>query len=470
MSPEELRRVIDDPAVRGQVAATELVRTLLERIEKAQPRLRAFVTVRADEALAEARRIDAARAAGRRLPLDGLPVAVKDNIDVAGIPATAGSRLFAERIAASDAEVIARLRSAGAILIGKTNLHELAFGATCRNEAFGAVVNPWHAGRIPGGSSGGSGVALAADLCVGAIGTDTGGSVRLPAAFTGVTGLRPTRGAVSNRGVQPVARSLDTVGPMARSAADVAALLEAIAGFDAADPDAVEQPPPDPGALAGGVDGLRIGLPVPFFSDGLHPDVEGAVRRAAAALSELGADVREVSLPGAARAADACGLVIKVEALALHERDLANRPELFEEGTRRRLELARELTAVELARLLQLAAGWRAELRAAFRAVDLLLTPTTPGPPPASDGETVATTAAVVPFTHAFSLGEVPSLSLPCGFDRDGLPIGLQLAGPWWSDYLLLRVARRYQETTDWHLRRPAMAQPSDSISSAAVV
>ena len=377
-----------------------------------------------------------------RFALDGMPVAVKDNVDVAGVLSTAGSRLHAGRVAQHDAPVVARLKSAGAVIVGKTNLHELAFGATSRNEAFGTVVNPWDAGHIPGGSSGGSGSAVAADLCVGAIGTDTGGSIRLPAAFCGVSGLRPTFGAVSTTGVLPVARSLDTVGPLARSAADLGSLFAALA-----DTSAVPSRP---------VAGLRIGVPTSLFFEAVDPEVARCVREATDELAHLGVTVDPLDLPGAAAASEACGTLIRSEALAVHERDLAERPELFEDGTRRRLALAHGVGADELARVRRLAAAWRECVRRAFERVDVVLTPTTPVPAPATLGaDTITTTAAVVPFTHVFSLALVPSLSLPCGFTSGGLPVGVQLAARDGGEPILLRLAAAYQGVTDWHLRRP---------------
>jgi aspartyl-tRNA(Asn)/glutamyl-tRNA(Gln) amidotransferase subunit A len=442
VTDDEARALVDDPALRGSCSAVDVAEGFLERIERAQSRLNAFITVTPELALVAAREVDAARARGTPLPLDGMPVAVKDNVDVAGAPSTAGSRLYAERVAERDSPVVTCLRAAGAVIVGKTNLHELAFGATCLNEAFGTVVNPWDATRIPGGSSGGSGVAVAADLCVGAIGTDTGGSIRLPAAFCGVAGLRPTFGTVSTDGVLPVARSLDTVGPLARSAADLVSLYAVLADVPAVDP--------------GPVAGLRVGLPTSFFFDAVDSEVERRVTEAAGVVQSLGATVGAVDLPGAAAASEACGILIRSEALGVHQRDLAERPELFENGTRRRLALARGVTAGDLARVRRLATDWRECLRLAFEQVDVVLTPTTPAPAPASGGaDTIATTAAVVPFTHAFSLALVPSVSLPCGLTSDGLPVGVQLAAPDRSELLLLRVAAALQGVTDWHLRRP---------------
>ena len=229
MTDDEIRALVDDPALRSAVPAVELAEAFLERLEGAQT-VHAMITITPELALAQARDVDERRSRGQRLALDGMPIVIKDNIDVAGVPTTVGSRLFADRTPTDDAEVTLRLREAGAVILGKANMHELAFGATSANDAFGAVVNPAAPDRIPGGSSGGSGAAVAADLCLAAIGTDTGGSVRLPASLCGVSGIRPTYGAVSNRGVQPVCASLDTVGALARAVTDVRSLLAVLAG------------------------------------------------------------------------------------------------------------------------------------------------------------------------------------------------------------------------------------------------
>jgi aspartyl-tRNA(Asn)/glutamyl-tRNA(Gln) amidotransferase subunit A len=441
VTDDEARAFVDDPAVRRAIPAVEAAEGFLARVERAQPRLRAFVTVTHETALADARRVDAARARRSPLPLDGLPVGVKDNVDLGGVPTTVGSRLFAGRVAERDAPALARLRAAGVVVLGKTNLHELAFGATSRNETFGAVVNPWSSGRIPGGSSGGSGVAVAADLCVAAVGTDTGGSIRLPAAFCGVAGLRPTPGAVPLEGVFPVSTTLDTLGPLARSVADVAALHGVAA--------ATVSP------LVPRLRGLRVGLPEPFFFDGLDTELLAALEDAAAVMRDLGAAVASVAMPGGAEAAEACGALIRAEALAVHEADLRERPELFEEGTRRRLALA-TTHPDELRRLHERHRAWRAAVAAVLAEVDLLLCPATPGPPPlTAEADTVATTAAVTPFTFALSLAGVPVAAIPCGFTAAGLPLALQLAGPPGAEGAVLGAAAAYQEATAWHRARP---------------
>jgi aspartyl-tRNA(Asn)/glutamyl-tRNA(Gln) amidotransferase subunit A len=452
VTDDDVRALIDDPSRRGEVLAVEFAEALLERVDRLQPKLRALITVTADLALQDARRVDTHRGSGDRLALDGMPVVVKDNVDVAGAPTTVGSRLFAGRTPAVDAEVTRRLRAAGAVILGKANMHELAFGGTSRNETFGHVLNPAAPERIPGGSSGGSGAAVAADLCVASIGTDTGGSVRLPASLCGVSGLRPTFGAVSNRGVQPVSRSLDTVGPLARSAEDVYAMLEAIIGFDPHDPSSVDRRVDL--AAAASVDGLRIGIVDSLF-DASDPAVAACVRGAADAFRELGAALTSVELPDAADAVDVCGRLIKAEALAVYRDDLTNHPDLLEEGTRRRLSLAATTTAFDLAHLHAELRRWVDTMRAVFDVVDLLLLPTIPvEAPAAADADTVETTAAVIPHTHLLSLALIPSLSIPCGVSTGGAPVGAMLAARAWHDGLVLRAGAAFQSITDWHRRR----------------
>jgi aspartyl-tRNA(Asn)/glutamyl-tRNA(Gln) amidotransferase subunit A len=456
VTDDEIRSAIDDPAARQDTTAVALTEAFLARIAVDGSRLRAMITVTDELALADARRVDEARARGARLPLDGMALVVKDNVDLAGVRTTIGSRQFADRIADEDAPVVERLRRAGAVTLGKANMHEVAFGATSLNHAFGAVVNPWDDGIIAGGSSGGSGAAVAADLCIGAIGTDTGGSVRIPASCCGVSGLRPTFGAVSTRGVFPVSWTLDTVGPLARAVDDVAALHAAMAGFDPDDPRSIERPLPKHVDEPLSVAGLRVGIPHGFFFEQADAEIAAAVLAAADALVGLGARLVEIALPGAADAAAACGPIVWAEALAVHRDRLDSSPELFEDGTRRRLALARSLTAVDLALLQQRMFDWQRTIRRVFESADVLLTPTLPVAPPAvEEAETIATTARVVPFTFPFSLARTPALSLPCGFTEGGHPIGLQLVAPWWRDELVLGVGAAYQRSTDWHRRRP---------------
>jgi aspartyl-tRNA(Asn)/glutamyl-tRNA(Gln) amidotransferase subunit A len=453
VTEDEVRALVDEPARRAEISAVELAELFLERLESAQPRLHAMITLTPELALEGARRADDTRAAGERLPLDGLPLVLKDNIDVAGVRTTVGSRLFEGRVATQDAEVTMRLRAAGAVILGKANLHELAFGATSRNETFGQVVNPAAPDRIPGGSSGGSGAAVAADLCIAAIGTDTGGSVRLPASLCGVSGLRPTYGAVSNRGVQPVSSSLDTVGPLARSVASLRAVLAAMSGHD----------PGDPGSLADTLEltrrpvsgGLRVGV-VESLVERSDRDVAVCVREACEAVRGLGASLVCVELEGWERAVEACGRLIKSEALAVYLDALESDSDLLEAGTRRRLRIAADVAPSELEALRRERTRWTSEVEETLGAVDVLLLPTIPVQAPLAEGaDTVETTAEVVPYTHLLSFAHAPSLSVPCGVDRAGAPVGVQLAAARRRDGLLLDVGEAVQAVTGWHRRRP---------------
>lgn len=460
LTHDEIGRLIDEPAVRGEVSATEVAETLLARIDSCQSFINAFVSVTPELALADAQRVDAAREAGKPLPLDGLPLAVKDNIAVAGVVTTMASRFFLENVAKRDAEVVDRLRAAGAVVLGKTNLHEFAFGATTANPPpFGICRNPWDLGRTPGGSSGGSGAALAADLCFAALGTDTGGSIRIPAALNGVSGLRPTFGSISNRGVFHVAATFDTVGPMARDAREVARLHELMTGFDPADARAVEHAPPAVEIPGRGIAGLRIGIPTGFFFEAIEPEVEGCVRSAAATLADLGATVSEIELDADKSLCAAAAVIVRSEALALHRERFDTQPELFGEEIRRRFEIGGELKAWELAASLQLIYEWRRSLRAIFRQVDVVLTPATRIVAPRIEGaESVATSWDLTYFTYPWSCAGVPVLSIPCGFGAEGLPVGMQLVTSDWQERLLFRAAFAYQEVTDWHRQRAPLA------------
>lgn len=463
MRHDDLERLIDDPAERAEAGASELLELVLARIASEQPHVNAYVTVMEDQARADARAVDGRRARGQDPgPLAGLPMALKDNIDAAGAPATRGSDFFRTRVPRDDAEVTRRLRGAGAVIVGKAALHEFAYGATTNNLHFGACRNPWDLARVPGGSSGGSGVAVAADLCVAALGTDTGGSVRIPAALNGVSALRPTYGAVSNRGVFPISASLDTVGPMARSIADVARVMATIAGYDREDPWAIEHDLPDPLAgLDGGMAKVRIGVPASFFLEDVDPAIARNTLEVAETLAGLGAEVREVAVPGAESAVDTATVLIRAEALGLHRERLEREPERFGEDVRRRLELGRSIDGAELAQAIARMRGWRARMLGVFDRVDLLLTPATPvSAPLIDDAEMIETTARLTRFTYAWSLAWLPAAAVPSGLDDHGLPTGVQLAAAPWCDALALRAGHALQQATSHHLLRPPRAGP----------
>jgi aspartyl-tRNA(Asn)/glutamyl-tRNA(Gln) amidotransferase subunit A len=444
-----------------KLSPIELTEACLERIAAVDARVRAFITVTREEALATAQQAANAIARGNyKGPLHGIPIALKDLFDTAGVHTTAGSKILAERVPTEDAEATARLKAAGAIILGKLNMHEFAFGATGVNHHFGGAHNPWALDRMTGGSSSGSGAAVAAGMALGALGTDTGGSIRIPSSLCGVTGLKPTYGRVSRRGVVPLSWSLDHVGPMARSAADAALILKAIAGRDPGDGTSGEEPVPDyTKTLADTrLKGLRIGVPDSFFFDNVDAESLEAIRAALFLLRDMKAQVDEVSLPHVAEASTAMAAIMLPEALAYHRRWLAERPDDYGQDVRGRLELAAlfpAVTYVEAQRLRTLVSEeWRSSV---FDRFDLLAVPTTPVPAPPLDDDDLRTTLTLGRFTGAFNLTGLPAISVPCGFTSGGLPIGLQLVGRWWEEATVLRVAHAYQQATDWHKRTPPL-------------
>jgi aspartyl-tRNA(Asn)/glutamyl-tRNA(Gln) amidotransferase subunit A len=443
-----------------EVSPVELTRACLDRVEAIDTRLNAFITVTAEQALESALAAESEIAAGRyRGQLHGIPVAVKDLFDVAGVVTTAGSKMLRDNVAAAESGAVERLREAGAVILGKLNMHEFAYGATGVNPHFGPARNPWNTGRITGGSSSGSGAAVAGRECFAALGTDTGGSIRIPASLCGITGLKPTFGRVSRRGVVPLSWSLDHAGPMARTAEDCALVLQALAGKDPQDASSADEPVPDyVTALNGGVKGLRIGVPREFFFDNVDPDVESAVREAIEVLRKLSASVREVSLPHIAEASAALTAIMLPEALAYHQQRLAERPDDYGEDVRFRLELGATFTAVHYVQGQRFrertVREWRDEV---FSQVDLLAMPTTLTT--AVDIETgdLSATFKLIRNTNPLNLLGVPAISVPCGFTEGGLPVGLQLAGCWWDEATVLQAAHAYQGATDWHARRPPL-------------
>ena len=444
----------------GEVGSVEATEAYLERIELLDGDIGAFLTVDAEGALEQARAADQALATGRTLgPLHGLPVSLKDNIDTAGLRTTVGSALFADRVPDVDAEVTRRLRLAGAVLLGKVALHELAYGATTQNEHFGSCRNPWDRERIPGGSSGGSGAAVAGGLCAAALGTDTGGSVRIPAALNGVSGVRPTAGLVSIRGVYPITWTLDTVGPIARAVSDLAVFLDVLAGYDPADPQSLDVPSrPSADALGLGAEGVSVGIPRNFFFEDVDEDVARLVRAAAEVFAALGADLEEIELPGADTAVAAAKTIIQAEAFAIHAPTLREQPELFGADVRRRLQRGASITGADYAEQRERARSWRRTVENAFERVDLILSPATGTTATPIGSDMIETTERLVRLTYGWSLAGIPALAVPCGFSDDGLPVGLQLAAPRFGESALIRVGAAYQRATDWHLSEPVRA------------
>ena len=455
---------------RKKVSPVELTQACLARIAKLNPTLNAFITVTADAALAQAREAEAEVKRGKwRGPLHGIPLALKDLFDTAGVRTTAASALFKDRVPTEDAEVVRRLKAAGAVLVGKTNMHEFAYGGTSVTSYFGAVHNPWDPGHIAGGSSGGSAAAVAAELCYGALGSDTAGSIRLPAAFCGVPGLKPTYGLVSTRGVIPLSWSLDHVGPMTRTVADAAVLLQAIAGYDAAETSSEQIAIPDySAAVRGKVSSMRLGVPRDFFFAGLDPEIDAAVKEALAVLGKLTASVRDITLPADAQASGQEKLraaVRSAEAYAYHAEYVTKTPELYQAETLGRLRADREIGTITYIQARNELARIRRNFGRAFESVDAMVTPTTPVSPP-TIAEVISNSTKAVEFTvinirntSPFDVYGVPTISIPCGFTAAGLPIGLQISGPHGAEATVLRIAHAYEQATEWHKRRPGVGR-----------
>ena len=387
-------------------------------------------------------RVIRARQAGSRLPLDGMTLVVKDNIDVGGVPGTVGSAHFRQRRPARDAFVVHKIRRAGGVLLGTANLHELAFGGTSDNPYFGAVRNPWAPDRIAGGSSGGSAVAVAAGWSTAALGTDTGGSVRCPASMTGITGLRPTFGSISSEGVFPLARTFDTVGFLARSAANIKQLMMA-SGWH--------------GATSQTSGGVRIGLPSnPYFSDVADSTLLSAVGGIADILEARGHTVCAIEVPAPEQCDRVARQLVRTEAYALHQERLAVSPENFGPDVRRRLLLGGELDPAAIVGLRQQRRQLAAKMKALFASVDFLLLPTVPVLPAlVGQGDMIEVTERNLAFTYLWGVAGLPAISFPCGFSSEGLPVGAQLVGPPGSDRSLCDLVRMVQAETTWHERRP---------------
>jgi aspartyl-tRNA(Asn)/glutamyl-tRNA(Gln) amidotransferase subunit A len=447
---------------RRELSPVDLCRALLARCERLEPRLNAFITLAPERILAEARAAEQELRSGRvRGPLHGVPVAVKDLCWTRGERTTGGSKVLGDFIPDEDAGVVARLRAAGAIVFGKTNTPEFAYGPLDRYH-YGVTRNPWDPGRFPGGSSMGAAVALAAGLVPGALGSDTGGSIRNPATWSSVTGLKPTYGRVPLRGVVPLATSLDHVGPMARSARDCALLLGGIAGHDPADPTSADVPVPDyAGALGRPLRGLRAAVPRRYFWDALPADIAAAVEDGFAELRRLGVELLDVEIPEWPAAADAALVLIRCEAAAEYRSVLEKRGDELIPQVRERLEAGLATSAPDYVDALRAGQRLRSALARLFAQVDLLALPGRDQLAPLMDeGGHHSDGLSKRSFTSPLNIAGLPALTFPCGFSPEGLPIGLQLAGRAWDEPLLLRVADAYQQATDWHTRRPPLAAP----------
>jgi aspartyl-tRNA(Asn)/glutamyl-tRNA(Gln) amidotransferase subunit A len=449
----------------GKISAAEATQACLDRIARLDSRLRTFITLDGAGALARARALDVDLAAGRRRgPLHGVPLAYKDLCHVSGLPTSCGTRSAEYFTSATECTAVARLAAAGAVTLGKLNMSELALGPFGDNPHHGNVDNPWKPGHVSGGSSSGSGAAVAAGLALGALGSDTGGSIRLPAACCGIVGLKPTYGRVSRAGAMPLSWSLDHLGPMARTVRDTALMLEIIAGRD--EHDATSSPRPV-GALVAALDrppvGVRVAMPENYYFDGVTPEVRAAVETAARVLAALGVRVQPLRLPDPATATDVANILARAESAAIHTRVLRERPHELGAAVRSRLEVGLHISAHDYLQAGRLRARLTREFVAeVFAEVDAVLAPAIPEPAPAlavvtagSADEVVHRMSRFSRLTRPFNVLGLPVITLPCGASADGRPLGLQIVGRPFDESTVLRLAHAYEQATDWHLHRP---------------
>lgn len=446
----------------GELSPVTLTQAYLDRIAAVDGRLDSYVTLTAERALSQARAAAAEIAAGRyRGPLHGIPIALKDLYDTAGIRTTAMSRVTPDRIPDEDATTVARLDAAGAILLGKLAMHEFALGGPDFTSLFPPARNPWNTEHMPGGSSSGSGAAVAAGLCMGALGSDTGGSIRGPAALCGIAGIKPTFGRVSNYGVVPLSWSQDHCGPMTWTVADCAIMLQAIAGYDPKDPTTADVPVPDYlAALRAGVRGLTIGVPREYFYEaapGVDPQVIAAAERGLETLSELGAEIRDVAIPHIRYAQTANQVIMMSEAYSYHEANLKTRRHDYGDLVRQRFLLGGLLTASDYNQALRMRRLIKDEMAAALQQSDVLVTPTYAAPAPKIEGYAGATTLTQPSFTGPFNLSGLPAVSTPSGLSDDGLPMGFQVVGRPFDEATALRVAYAYEQAARFIDRRPPL-------------
>ncbi|HIP95715.1 MAG TPA: Asp-tRNA(Asn)/Glu-tRNA(Gln) amidotransferase subunit GatA [Anaerolineae bacterium] len=468
----------------GEISALELTTAAIDRILQVDNEVKAFLTLTPEQALEQARQADARRDAGKDTPLLGIPLAIKDVICTEGIPTTCGSKILENFIPPYSATVVERLRAAGAVILGKTNTDEFAMGSSTENSAYFTTHNPWDLNRVPGGSSGGSAAAIAADECLGALGSDTGGSVRQPAALCGVVGIKPTYGRVSRYGLVAFASSLDQIGSFGKDVTDCALLLSVISGYDPRDATSVNRPVPDyQAALLPDVRGMRLGVPREYFIEGMQPEVETAVRAAVDLLAEMGAEIVDISLPHTEHALPVYYIIAPAEASAnLARYDGIKYGFSFPDATdvwdayrkTRQYGFGAEVKRRIMLGTYALSAGYydayylkaqqvrtliKQDFDRAFELCDVIVCPTAPTTAfkigEKADDPLQMYLSDV--FTLSASLAGLPGLSLPCGFDGEGLPIGLQIMGQTFDEPTVLRVAYAYEQATDWHTRAPTL-------------
>ncbi len=451
---------LDSPTGNGPaVLATALA---LANIRRWNPVINAMITVTAESARLRAAELDRAEKNGEwRGLLHGLTVNLKDNIDLAGVPTTAASKILKDNVPSRNAFVTDRLLGNGAVILGKANLHEWVFGPTSQSQHFGPVLNPWNPKHIPGGSSGGSGASVASGMAVVSIGSDTAGSIRMPASFNGVAGLRPTVGRVSGRGSLGVSAPFDVLGPLARRVADVARVFSVIAGYDPEDPISVDTPVPNflP-TLGAPIKGMRIGMMRRWFFDDLHPDLAVAMERALAVFRELGVEIVEVDLGDVEHAQQVMTFgIVMADAMEVHRARIAEREADYGKDVLMRIRIGESVTGVQYAEGLRWIERWRQRLRGIFKDVDALISPTTPRPAPAIEGLDFAKAIREIPrFSCVYPAAGIPSLAVPCGFTADELPLSLELAGPAFGEPQILQLGHAFQCATDHHLTTPMLA------------
>jgi aspartyl-tRNA(Asn)/glutamyl-tRNA(Gln) amidotransferase subunit A len=444
--------------LRGKkISSQELAEACYRQIERLNQKLNAFITV-----------IDMQDALNAQLPvgngsssnaLRGIPLAVKDLFDTAGIRTTAGSKFFAENIPPEDAFVVEKLKQAGGLILGKTNTHEIALGVTGNNPHYGTARNPWDTTRIPGGSSSGSAIAVATGMALGALGTDTGGSIRIPASLCGIVGFKPTFGRVSVRGVFPLSWNLDHVGPLTKCVKDAAVILQVISLYDPMDPSSIKMLAGDYlSHLLDDVTGRKIALGLGDYMESADPEVLSAVRESVPVFESVGCKVQEVNMDWLREAALANKTMIQSDGAAVHRDRLREHPEMFGEDIRRRLEDGANTTSTEYILARRTQTEIRKRFEQFFESYDFLITPTTPIPAPTIEGhDAVEQAGRLTRFTAPFNLAGLPALSLPCGFTKEGLPIGLQIISRAWADAKVLNAGYAFEQATEWHNRVPSV-------------
>jgi aspartyl-tRNA(Asn)/glutamyl-tRNA(Gln) amidotransferase subunit A len=451
---------VSDLIRKGELSPLDLVNVCLDRIAKLNPRLNAFITVTGEQAQKQASLLEAEVKEGSwRGPLHGIPIGLKDLYETGGVRTTCGTTFFAKYIPREDGHVVQKLKEGGAVFVGKQNMHEIALGITNENPHYGPVRNPWDVERISGGSSGGSAAALLAGMCFGSYGSDTGGSIRIPASLCGCVGIKPTYGRVSLRGVFPLSWSLDHPGPLSRRVRDAALLLQAVAGYDPFDPASASRPEEDYlSKIESGMRGIKAAVAVDEYFREADDSVLALFDEAVSAFRELGAIVEEVSFPDARQAALANGMIVVTEGAAFHRQRLEENPDGFGEDVRTRLQTGAAVVGTDFAAARREQAVLRRKFERFFEEYDVLLTSATPQTAPPIGKQNPAERARqLTRFTAPFNLTGLPAISLPCGFTEEGLPVGLQIVSGPWREGMLFRAAQAYEQAAGWYKKSPVL-------------